>query len=246
MTTHNKESASASDGFSLIPKQKLLALYATMLECRRVVERSQIESVKSKLHGSVNSIMGQEAAAVGAAIDLLPADTVVPTNWPVAVLRAINPSVSIASRISIVSSPVLPNEDCRNVSVLFSSRERTNQAPWQKAQNFAVTRKLPTIFVSFIRPQSSSRPIDVLNFPPTTKSSSLPSISVDGNDVVAVYRVATEAIAHARRGHGPTLIDCQLVNPGDPLQNMKKYLMGKGLVDEKVDGWANDKVSEWV
>jgi pyruvate dehydrogenase E1 component alpha subunit len=85
-----------------------------------------------------------------------------------------------------------------------------------------------------------------LSFPPTTESSLLPSISVDGNDVVAVYRVATEAIAHARKGHGPTLIDCQLVNPGDPLQNMKKYLMRKGLVDEKVDGWANDKVSEWV
>jgi TPP-dependent pyruvate/acetoin dehydrogenase alpha subunit len=52
---------------------------------------------------------------------------------------------------------------------------------------------------------------------------------VDGNDVVAVYRVASEAIAHARKGHGPTLIDCRLSIPADPLQNMRNYLIGKGL-----------------
>ena len=36
----------------------------------------------------------------------------------------------------------------------------------------------------------------------------VPIIPVDGGDVVAVYRVATESITHARKGNGPTLIDC--------------------------------------
>ncbi len=36
-----------------------------------------------------------------------------------------------------------------------------------------------------------------------------PGITVDGNDVVAVYRVASEAIARARKGAGPTLIECK-------------------------------------
>jgi TPP-dependent pyruvate/acetoin dehydrogenase alpha subunit len=56
-----------------------------------------------------------------------------------------------------------------------------------------------------------------------------PFISVDGNDVAAAYRVASEAVTHARKGNGPTLIDCRLSTPGDPIENMRKYLIGKGL-----------------
>jgi TPP-dependent pyruvate/acetoin dehydrogenase alpha subunit len=74
---------------------------------------------------------------------------------------------------------------------------------------------------------------------------------VDGSDVVAVYRVACEAITHARKGNGPTLIECvpygldsHLASSSpdareseepeglidkDPILNMEKYLAGKGL-----------------
>jgi TPP-dependent pyruvate/acetoin dehydrogenase alpha subunit len=56
---------------------------------------------------------------------------------------------------------------------------------------------------------------------------------VEGNDAVAVYRVACEAVAHARKGDGPTLIVCQRWQEGDPLQNMENYLDRKGLFSEK-------------
>jgi TPP-dependent pyruvate/acetoin dehydrogenase alpha subunit len=56
---------------------------------------------------------------------------------------------------------------------------------------------------------------------------------VEGIDAVAVYRVACEAIAHARKGDGPTLIVCQRWQEGDPLQNMENYLDRKGLFSEK-------------
>jgi pyruvate dehydrogenase E1 component alpha subunit len=39
---------------------------------------------------------------------------------------------------------------------------------------------------------------------------SLPEILVDGGDLVAVFRVAQEAIARARRGQGPALIHCRM------------------------------------
>jgi TPP-dependent pyruvate/acetoin dehydrogenase alpha subunit len=246
MTPYNKELASANNGFSLISNQKLFALYATMLECRRIAERSHLGLKTNKLMGSLKSILGQEAAAVGTAIDLLPGDTVVPTLWPIEVLKAINPSVSIASKISIAAPLALPNEDCLNVSVLFSSSERTSQASWQRALNFAAIQKLPTIFVSFNRRLGTRTPIDAPHTPQKKRGYTVPSISVDGNDVVAVYRVASEAIAHARKKHGPTLIECLLVDTGDPIQNMKNYLVHKGLLDEQIDGLANDKVGEWA
>src|ERR687894_3123385 len=36
-----------------------------------------------------------------------------------------------------------------------------------------------------------------------------PGVAVDGNDVLAVYEAAKEAIARARRGDGPTLIEAK-------------------------------------
>jgi len=59
-----------------------------------------------------------------------------------------------------------------------------------------------------------------------------PTIAVDGRDVIAVYRVTKEAITAARRGHGPTLVDCvNFLAPGsrgrdnrDPLASFGGYL----------------------
>ena len=59
---------------------------------------------------------------------------------------------------------------------------------------------------------------------------SFPTITVDGCDVVAVYRVASEAIEHARKDHGGTHIDCIAALSEDPIRKMEKYLSGKGLL----------------
>jgi TPP-dependent pyruvate/acetoin dehydrogenase alpha subunit len=94
-----------------------------------------------------------------------------------------------------------------------------------------------------------------------------PGITVDGNDVVAVYRVAQEAIARARRGQGPTLIECKTyrwyghseIDPAkyrdpeeverwkakDPIAGWRRYLTGKGLFtaewkQEIVDGFNKE------
>ena len=37
----------------------------------------------------------------------------------------------------------------------------------------------------------------------------LPGVSVDGNDILAVYSSVEEAIAFARKGEGPTFIECK-------------------------------------
>jgi pyruvate dehydrogenase E1 component alpha subunit len=44
----------------------------------------------------------------------------------------------------------------------------------------------------------------------------IPAITVDGNDVVACYRVNQEARLRARTGGGPTLIECQTYSWGAP------------------------------
>ena len=37
----------------------------------------------------------------------------------------------------------------------------------------------------------------------------IPGVSLDGNDVVAVYQATTDAVARARSGRGPTLLECR-------------------------------------
>jgi TPP-dependent pyruvate/acetoin dehydrogenase alpha subunit len=234
MTKSNSQLAPANDGFSLISKQKLLTLYSTMLRCRKIAEDSRSQLKISRPNGGADSILGHEAAAVGAAIDLLPHDTVVPALWPDATIKAINSSVSIASHISIAARSALADKDGRKVSLLFSSGQRSSQVSWFKTLTLAADHNLPILFVSLSSPANSGGTVGPEAPPMKRKGYSLPLIAVDGNDVVAVYRVASEAIAHARKGHGPCLIDCGLSIPGDPLQQMQKYLIGKGFEPGKL------------
>lgn len=69
----------------------------------------------------------------------------------------------------------------------------------------------------------------------------MPTIAVDGRDVIAVYRVTKEAISAARKGHGPTLVDCvNFLAPGsrgkdtrDPVASFRGYL-------KRHNAWSND------
>jgi TPP-dependent pyruvate/acetoin dehydrogenase alpha subunit len=115
-----------------------------------------------------------------------------------------------------------------------------------EALRFAGAHDLPIIFVcqsdpsaQNIRPhsQTDAKEIEVKGAPGFP---GIPIIPVDGNDVVAVCRVAQEAIARARRGQGPTLIEAQICRwrsdsqqavgkTDDPILNMEKYLAAKKL-----------------
>lgn len=227
MTASMTEFASADQGFSLISNQKLLALFTAMVECRRVAEDS-----RRRLNGkraSAESILGHEAAAVGAAIDLLAHDTIAPTLWPEDALKSINPAAGLAPDFSPAIRAALAGKNNRKLSLFFSSGKPSAQASWLKALTLAAEHNLPILFVFLNRPETSAIHGAIEAIPLKRKGHPLPAINVDGNDAVAVYRVASEAISHARKGHGPTLIDCRLSIPADPLQNMQKYLIGKGL-----------------
>ena len=223
MNKDNSQIAPVENGFSLISRQKLLALYFSMVRCRSIAERSGSRTKNN------DSVAGHEAAAVGAAIDLLRHDTVVATLWPEDALRAINPTVSIAPSISVASRSAPGDKDDRSITVLFSSSRRVAQSSWVNALTLAAGHTLPFLFVNLSGPTAIGEIAGSDFVPMNGRRYSMPLIAVDGNDVVAVYRVASEAITHARKGHGPTLIDCQRPIAGDPLKSMEKYLLGKGL-----------------
>jgi len=242
----------AKSDFSLISSEKLLDLYCTMLKCRILTERSRILIKNHKLSGRFHAAAGREAATAGVVIDLLPEDTVataandlIPCFIHGLPLRALVEKISspialssgIASWLKSAADAAAANKGRNNnkIVVVFSARESAFDAAWRETLSFAGLHCLAMIFVSWTAQPTQSPTHDskakAEGISLNKKVCSFPSMAVDGNDAVAVYRVAHEAIAHARMGHGPTLIDCQidLSNPGDPILNMQNYLTRKGL-----------------
>jgi TPP-dependent pyruvate/acetoin dehydrogenase alpha subunit len=221
-----KQFAAAEQGFSLISNLKLVAFYTSMLACRRLAEDA---SRKRRAVRNADSIHGHEAAIVGGAIDLRPDDTVAHALWPEGAMTVVNPSATLAASYTAATRSALAAATPGKVTVLFSSARQTAQAAWASAITLAAEQNLPALFIQMRHPKSAAESFRVDSLALKRKRYTLPSINVDGNDVVAMYRVATESITHARKGHGPSFIDCRLSIAADPLQNMQQYLIGKGL-----------------
>jgi TPP-dependent pyruvate/acetoin dehydrogenase alpha subunit len=222
------------NGFSLISNQKLLSLYSTMLKCRMIEERLRILVQDRALPASHGAVPGRESLA-GVIIDLLPADTVVaapgnpiPSFINGAPLEELicdlfhTPAAfaGTAARLNLAAQKAMDGKlnKPNSIAVAICDDDRASLDPWREALSFARAYTLPMIFVAW----KNATPLK-------PKAHSLPIIPVDGNDAVAVYRVASEAITHARKGNGPTLIHCVYPTATDTILNMEKYLAGKGL-----------------
>jgi pyruvate dehydrogenase E1 component alpha subunit len=99
------------------------------------------------------------------------------------------------------------------VTVAFFGDGATNEGPFHEACNMATAWGLPVVFACEnnlygvgTRLGRISASEDVVA---RAAAYGMPGVSVDGNDVVAVREAATEAIARARVGKGPTLLECK-------------------------------------
>ena len=97
------------------------------------------------------------------------------------------------------------------VSVCFSGDGSTNEGTWHEALNFAAVMKLPAVFViennhyGEFTPQEKQGAITQLS--KRAAAYGIPGVTVDGQNVLEVYRAAGEAIDRARRGDGPSIVE---------------------------------------
>ncbi|NKB98353.1 MAG: pyruvate dehydrogenase (acetyl-transferring) E1 component subunit alpha [Pseudomonadales bacterium] len=126
-----------------------------------------------------------------------------------------------------------------NVACCFFGDGASNEGSFHEAANMAALYKLPAIFVcenngyGEYTPQANHQAIvDVADRAP---GYGMPGVVVDGMDVIAVYEAAGEAIARARAGEGPTLLECKTYRYYDHVG-----VRGMGLsyrTDEEVEEW---------
>ncbi|MDP9437337.1 MAG: thiamine pyrophosphate-dependent dehydrogenase E1 component subunit alpha, partial [Actinomycetota bacterium] len=97
--------------------------------------------------------------------------------------------------------------------VLASGGEAsTSEGDWHEAMNFAGIHDLPVIFLvqNNVYAISVPEPLQVAgSIAGRAEGYGFPGVAVDGNDVLAVYEAAREAVERARRGDGPTLIEAK-------------------------------------
>jgi len=134
--------------------------------------------------------------------------------------------------------------------------------------NFAATQKAPFVLIlennlwAYSTPVKRQVPLD--NLADRAKAYGISSYTVDGNDVVAVYTTAKEAVDRARAGEGPILIECKSFrrlghaqhDPAeyvpkemrrhwearDPITLYEKFLADEKLLDAKGKKEIEDKI----
>ena len=89
----------------------------------------------------------------------------------------------------------------------------TSRGDWHEGINFAAVQKLPVIFICNNNQYAYSTPLSAqmgcANVADKGPAYGIPAEIVDGNDVFAVYEATGRAVAHAKAGLGPYLIECK-------------------------------------
>ena len=99
------------------------------------------------------------------------------------------------------------------VSVVFFGDGASSQGVLHESMNLASVWKLPVLFVCENNRYAESTPFEftVAGASVANRAAGydMPGVSVDGQDAIEMHEVAREAVARARRGEGPTLIEAQ-------------------------------------
>lgn len=101
----------------------------------------------------------------------------------------------------------------RQVAVAFFSDGASNQGTFHESLNMASLWKLPVIYLCENNLHAASTPAEIALAIPDIAAKApaygMPGKIVDGQDVLAVFDVVSEAVSRARAGDGPTLIECK-------------------------------------
>lgn len=101
----------------------------------------------------------------------------------------------------------------KEIVLCFFGDGAANEGTFYESLNMASIWNLPIIFMCENNMYAMSSPVSKFiptpNISDRAKSFSIPGVTVDGMDVIAVYEVTKEAADRARNGGGPTLIEAK-------------------------------------
>jgi pyruvate dehydrogenase E1 component alpha subunit len=123
------------------------------------------------------------------------------------------------------------------VVLCFFGDGAANAGAFHESLNMASIWKLPVVFVcennQYAMSTSVKKAFPIKNIADRAAAYGMPGMVVDGNDVLVVYEATREAMDRARRGEGPTLIECKTYRwKGHSKSDQQRY-----RTREEVEAW---------
>lgn len=117
------------------------------------------------------------------------------------------------------------------VAVTFFGDGAANEGSFHESLNLASALKLPVIFVCENNQYGEFTPatsaMNIKDIALRAQGYGIPGVIVDGADAIAMYDAAQEAVARARRGEGPTLIEAKTHRRGGHAEGEDAFLAGQ-------------------
>ena len=156
------------------------------------------------------------------------------------------------------------------VTLGFVGDGATSEPDFHAAMTFAGVYRVPCVIICqnnhWAISVPSSRQTASTTFAVKGRAYGVPSIRVDGNDVLALYHVISDAVARARAGRGPTYIEALTYRIGahstsddptryrsqdevelwmqrDPQARLRRHLVHRGLLDENADTTLEEELN---
>lgn len=127
------------------------------------------------------------------------------------------------------------------VSLCFFGDAAANIAAFHESLNLASVWKLPVIFLCENNGYAVTTPIAatcaVARIADRASAYAMPGVSVDGQDVIAVADAVSEAVARARAGLGPTLVEALTYRFREHSEMGAHFSFGDYRTDEEADAW---------
>ena len=99
------------------------------------------------------------------------------------------------------------------VVICFLGDGASNRGTFHEGVNMAACWDLPVVYIIennlYAEKTRITDTARVANLADRASAYGIPDVTVDGNDVIAVYEAVHEAVARARKGKGPTLVECK-------------------------------------
>lgn len=154
----------------------------------------------------------------------------------------------------------LKRKGSRQIVLCFFSDGATNNGVFHESLNMAAIFNLPVVYVLENNHFAVSTPVEastrIGDLSKRAASYGMPGLTVDGNDALAVLKAMQEPVARARRGEGPSLVECSTYrqsghhvnDPGlympkeqldawksrDPVLVLQNHLRSAGVSDDKI------------
>lgn len=127
----------------------------------------------------------------------------------------------------------------KNVAAAFFGDGAVNHGAFHESVNFAAVQGLPVVFICENNLYATATPLTMATrntaIASRAEAYGIPGVSVDGNDLPAVWEAARHAVDRARAGEGPTLIEARTYrvvghHEGDPIAGTYRTM-------EELDEW---------